>query len=237
VLLPSTVGGDVLVASSYGLDWKGVAKPVAVEPPGLEDAGGSCWPVAVRKTVPRRWRWLRFWVGCRWRWSKPRHSWPTKIFTLADYRAAFATRSAELLEQGRPDDREHGLDVVLFVGRTAERQVACGGGVVVSGGVSCLGRSWRILAEHAYVLPAALGALLVIRWSCRLWCGRLRRYSLVKTANEGLVVHRLVQTVIRNTLSPDQQQWAGVALHLLLVAFPSDVRDPEPWPLALVGGL
>jgi hypothetical protein len=35
----------------------------------------------------------------------------------------------------------------------------------------------------------------------------LRRYSLIKTAKEGLVVHRLVQTAIRNTLSPDQQQW------------------------------
>jgi hypothetical protein len=42
-----------------------------------------------------------------------------------------------------------------------------------------------------------------------------------------------VQTVVRNMLSPGQQrQWAGIALRLLLVAFPSDCRDPQTWPVA-----
>jgi tetratricopeptide (TPR) repeat protein len=61
----------------------------------------------------------------------------------------------------------------------------------------------------------------------------LRRFGLVKASPEVVAVHRLVQAVVRQNLAPDaQQRWAGVAVRLVLAAFPGDSNSDEvhAWP-------
>ena len=236
VLLPPSVGGDVLVTSRYGLDWKGAAEPIPVEPLRLEDAAGfllarsgeedhaaAAALAEVLGGLPLALEQAAAFVV------------ETQIFTLAGYQAVFASRSAELLEQGRPVEREHGLDVVLslLVERLRGESSAAVELLCLLAFLASDDFPWALLAEHADVLPAALSAAAADPLELPVVVRAVRRYSLVKTAGEGLVVHRLAQTVIRNTLSPDQrQQWADVALRLVLAAFPSAVRDPEGWPVA-----
>jgi tetratricopeptide (TPR) repeat protein len=61
----------------------------------------------------------------------------------------------------------------------------------------------------------------------------LRRFGLLKASPEVVAVHRLVQAVVRQNLAPDaQQRWAGVAVRLVLAAFPDDSDSDEvhAWP-------
>jgi hypothetical protein len=236
VLLPPTVGGDVLVTSRYGSDWKGMAEPIAVEPLGLEDAAGfllarsgdedRAAAVALAEVLgglPLALEQAAAFVA------------ETKIFALAGYQGMFASCSARLFEQGRPDDREHGLDVAfsLLVEQLRGESPAAVELLYLVAFFASDDLPWTILAEHADVLPPGLSVAAGDPLELPAVVRALRRYSLIKTANEGLVVHRLVQTVVRNTLSPDQRRhWAGNALRLLLAAFPSDVGDPATWPVA-----
>lgn len=59
----------------------------------------------------------------------------------------------------------------------------------------------------------------------------LRRYSLITpAANQMLVTHRLVQTVLRHQLAPDQvMSWRRAAAGLIEAAIPSDPDLPASW--------
>jgi hypothetical protein len=174
-LLPPTLGGDVVVTSRYGADWKGIAEPIAVEPLGSEDAArfllarsgeqDHAAAVALAEVLgglPLALEQAAAFVA------------ETRIFTLADYHAVFASRSAALLEQGRPDDREHGLDVAfsLLVEQLRDDSSAA---------VELL-YLWRFLPRMIFLglfLPRTpmsclqhWARLLGIPWSCRRWCGR-----------------------------------------------------------------
>lgn len=60
--------------------------------------------------------------------------------------------------------------------------------------------------------------------------GALGRYSLVTVTADSLTVHRLVQTVVRSSVTPeDWQLWAVAAIRLINAAFPS-TSDVENWP-------
>jgi hypothetical protein len=61
--------------------------------------------------------------------------------------------------------------------------------------------------------------------------GALGRYSLVTVTEHWLTVHRLVQTVVRTSLIPaDQQQWSGAAARLITAAFPRASQEVSTWP-------
>ncbi|MGD0373676.1 MAG: tetratricopeptide repeat protein [Streptosporangiaceae bacterium] len=64
----------------------------------------------------------------------------------------------------------------------------------------------------------------------------LRRYSLVTLASGGLVlVHRLVQAIIRAQLSPaEASQWDQAAASLVEAAIPTDTQLPMTWPACAV---
>jgi hypothetical protein len=56
-------------------------------------------------------------------------------------------------------------------------------------------------------------------------------YSLVRRSPDGFQLHRLVQAVIRDQLSPDRQQaTAERVMALLADASPGDPEDPASWP-------
>jgi hypothetical protein len=88
-----------------------------------------------------------------------------------------------------------------------------------------------LLGEHAEVLPEPLGTTVGRPLAFDQAVGALGRYSLVTVTQDSLTVHRLVQTVVRASLSPgDQQQWAGAAARLVNVAFPDGSGGVAEWP-------
>jgi tetratricopeptide (TPR) repeat protein len=60
----------------------------------------------------------------------------------------------------------------------------------------------------------------------------LDRFSLVTDTKQGIVVHRLVQAVVRQALGRWRaRRWAGSAVRLVDEAFPSDSQNPVTWPI------
>jgi tetratricopeptide (TPR) repeat protein len=88
-----------------------------------------------------------------------------------------------------------------------------------------------LLGKHAGVLPNLLHQAVRQPLAYNQAVGALGRYSLVTITADTLTVHRLVQTVVRASHTPqDQQQWAGAAVRLINVAFPDDSDDVVSWP-------
>jgi Tfp pilus assembly protein PilF len=58
----------------------------------------------------------------------------------------------------------------------------------------------------------------------------VRRFGLVKASEQSLVMHRLLQQVIRDDLDPDQQSPAATALRLIRAASPNEHTNPDAWP-------
>ena len=59
----------------------------------------------------------------------------------------------------------------------------------------------------------------------------LKCYSLVKCEAESFCVHRLVQSVLRDRLSPkEQKRWATAAVQIVNEALPDDCSDVRTWP-------
>ncbi|MET8157284.1 FxSxx-COOH system tetratricopeptide repeat protein [Sphaerisporangium sp. NPDC005289] len=58
----------------------------------------------------------------------------------------------------------------------------------------------------------------------------LREYSLAKTGDGLMSIHRIVQAVTRTELAADEALWAGFALATMSTTFPIEVRDPTSWP-------
>jgi tetratricopeptide (TPR) repeat protein len=73
------------------------------------------------------------------------------------------------------------------------------------------------LADDPFALDEAVGAV--------------RRYGLVKVSEHALLMHRLLQQVIRDRLDPDRRadRTAGV-VRLVREMFPADSTDPDTWP-------
>jgi tetratricopeptide (TPR) repeat protein len=87
--------------------------------------------------------------------------------------------------------------------------------------------------QYPEVLPERLAATVRAPLAYQRAIGALRRYSLLKTSQDGqaLSMHRLVQAVTRQQLDPEQErQWVTTTLQLVRAAFPNRHRDPAAWP-------
>jgi tetratricopeptide (TPR) repeat protein len=74
-----------------------------------------------------------------------------------------------------------------------------------------------VLADDLFALDEAVAAV--------------RRFGLAKASEQTLVMHRLLQQVIRDSLDADQQHsQAATALRLLRAASPDDPTNPDDWP-------
>ncbi|MBO3745844.1 tetratricopeptide repeat protein [Streptosporangiaceae bacterium NEAU-GS5] len=58
----------------------------------------------------------------------------------------------------------------------------------------------------------------------------LGEYSLAKTGDGLMSIHRMVQAVTRAALGAEEPRWAGFALATMSIAFPIEVGDPAFWP-------
>jgi tetratricopeptide (TPR) repeat protein len=85
--------------------------------------------------------------------------------------------------------------------------------------------------EHAELLPEPLDTIVGRTLDYNEAIGALGGYSLVTVTEDALMVHRLVQSVIRASLNPaEQQHWTGVAARLIKAAFPSGNIEVAAWP-------
>jgi hypothetical protein len=74
-----------------------------------------------------------------------------------------------------------------------------------------------VLADDPFALDEAVGAV--------------RRYGLIKASEQTVVMHRLLQQVILDSLAPGQRRSrAATALGLVRAAFPTDHHNPDSWP-------
>jgi tetratricopeptide (TPR) repeat protein len=88
-----------------------------------------------------------------------------------------------------------------------------------------------LLRANPLILPERLAVAVgeLLAWTEVLTT--LQRHSLAKIAGDGLWVHRVLQTVIRDDLEHKEQQWwAGLAVRLLDASFPQDSGDVRTWP-------
>ena len=84
-------------------------------------------------------------------------------------------------------------------------------------------------AEH---LPKPLAATATDKLAINQAIKVLRRYSLIDASGELLSVHRLVQAVVRDRLSEeDEKRWAETAVTLLREAFPFKSGEVQTWLL------
>jgi tetratricopeptide (TPR) repeat protein len=88
------------------------------------------------------------------------------------------------------------------------------------------------LAERAETLPMSLRRVVSRPLLYRQAASALGRYSLVTVTADSLIVHRLVQTVVRSSLSSRKQRsWAAIAVRLVAAAFPRDCDRVATWPV------
>jgi tetratricopeptide (TPR) repeat protein len=90
-----------------------------------------------------------------------------------------------------------------------------------------------LLEEHPDLLPEPLTVAVRDPVAFGQALGALGRYSLASITDEGVSVHRLVQSVVRHALSGDQATaWAAAAVALVAAAFPDQADDADTWPVA-----
>jgi tetratricopeptide (TPR) repeat protein len=149
-----------------------------------------------------------------------------------EYCTLLQERALELLALGRPFGSDHTTATAwtISLDRVEDRSPVSRDLLSLCAflGPDYLPRT--LLTDHPDVLPESLGIAVRDVLSFHEALGALRRYSLAMVTKEALGMHRLVQTVVRHSLTRDQQQlWAEAAVRLVLAAFPAEPADPDRW--------
>jgi tetratricopeptide (TPR) repeat protein len=152
-----------------------------------------------------------------------------------DYLDLLATRARELFALGRPATSEQTIATTWTISLHRLRDQTPGAEdlLALCAFLAPDDIPRTLTAEHPDRLPERLAATVRDPLAYQQAIAELRRYSLLKTSQDGqaLSVHPLVQAVTRQQLDPtQQQQWATAALHLLRAAFPARNADPDAWP-------
>jgi hypothetical protein len=160
--------------------------------------------------------------------------------TLAAYLALFRDRQADLLARGQAAG--HPADVAatlgLAVSRLGDQAPAAAGLLRLLAFLAPEPVPLALLLAGAQAagalapgVAAAVGPLLGDRVAAGDAVAALRRYSLVTSAGDGLVlVHRLVQAITRDQLSAEvADQWQQAAAALVQAAVPADPEAPVAW--------
>ncbi|WP_170990819.1 FxSxx-COOH system tetratricopeptide repeat protein [Herbidospora galbida] len=79
-------------------------------------------------------------------------------------------------------------------------------------------------------MPAELAEVLKDPFKRVAATKALGEYSLAKTGDGLMSIHRIVQAVTRAELGADQTRWAEIALNATSNTFPSEVETPGSWP-------
>ncbi|MEU4569567.1 FxSxx-COOH system tetratricopeptide repeat protein [Micromonospora sp. NPDC023956] len=159
-----------------------------------------------------------------------------------EYREALADVAAELLDEGRPPSYLRSLAATVAVSTTRLADIDPA--------------SLAILRLCAFLAPEPVPIDLLVpivklesagqddSWglgpltavvdkplSLRRSIARIGNYGLAKVSVEGITVHRLVQAVLRDQLSPTTAGHLRARIaNVLGTAEPGDPRDPTAWP-------
>lgn len=89
----------------------------------------------------------------------------------------------------------------------------------------------RLLSSHAELLPDPLSGTVTDALAYNRILAGAARYSLIELDPDSLKMHRLVQTVVRARLTPQQEDdTAEAAVGLVWKAFPRDSWEIAAWP-------
>ena len=87
-----------------------------------------------------------------------------------------------------------------------------------------------VVSAGAALLPAALRASASDPDTLADLVALPRSYSLVSVHEDGVSLHRLLQTVLRDSMTPHaQREWAGAAARLMSNGFPVSAADTRLW--------
>jgi tetratricopeptide (TPR) repeat protein len=154
---------------------------------------------------------------------------------VGDYVELLRERSSELFALGRPANTEQTVATTwtLALERIGDQSPIGRDLLYLCAFLAPDDLPRSLLTEYPEVLPERLAAAVRDRIAFQQAVGALRRYSLVTTTGDTLQVHRLVGAVTRHALTTDeQQQWAMVALGLVLAGYPEEADNVDKWPIA-----
>jgi tetratricopeptide (TPR) repeat protein len=153
--------------------------------------------------------------------------------TPANYLRIFQEHGATLLALGEPLTTEQTVTTTWQV--ALDRLAATPGAPELLCLCAFLGPDAiprGMFGEHAEVLPEPFRRTMGQPLANNEAVGALGRYSLVTVTEDSLTVHRLVQTVVRASLTlAEKQRWAGAALRLVTAAFPRGTTQATAWPI------
>jgi tetratricopeptide (TPR) repeat protein len=153
--------------------------------------------------------------------------------TASDYLALFRDHAMELLALGEPTTTEQTVATVwqVSLNRVRVDEPATQDLLNLCAFLAPDAIPRALFSDHTAVLPEALGKTVVQRLPYNAAVSIIGRYSLMTVTPDSLAVHRLVQTVIRASLTSEVQRlWARVAVRLISTAFPRGSSNPATWP-------
>ncbi|MBA1341611.1 MAG: Photosystem I assembly protein Ycf3 [ANME-2 cluster archaeon] len=157
----------------------------------------------------------------------------TTGITLIDYQELFQSRRKELWDDETPPPDYP--DSVATTWSLAMEQVSKESPVAADLLNLCAFLapdeiSLEMLSGGTEHLPEPLATTATDRLAMNRAIKVLKRYSLIDADGENLSVHRLVQAVVRDRLSEDdEKRWAETAVALLSAAFPFYSDDTRTW--------
>jgi tetratricopeptide (TPR) repeat protein len=152
-----------------------------------------------------------------------------------DYLALLGAHGSELLALGRPGNTEQTIATTWTVALERVRELApvAEDLLRLCAHLAPDAIPRALLTDHPDVLPEQLAAAVRDGLGVQQALGVLRRYSLVRITGQELGVHRLVQAVVRQSLtSDDRQRWAATAVALIGAGFPGQAEEVTAWPAA-----
>jgi len=151
---------------------------------------------------------------------------------IAEYLALLRTHQVELLSQGGPDNR---LSVLATMRLAVDRlRVESSTAADLIELVSLFGPApvpLSLFRPGTEIADDALRRAVTDPLTFAELIGVISRYSLAVRAGDALQVHRLVQAVVRDTLSADaRREYSRQVEGLLGAAAPGEPEQPATWP-------
>lgn len=159
--------------------------------------------------------------------------------SIADYLDLFRSARPEILRKGRPSGYPETVAVTfeLSLRKVRERSNAAADLMQLFAFLSPDDIPRSLLIDGVDELPPSLRGVVSNKIEFNDAIAALRRYSLIEICSSGDMysVHRLVQAVVQDMMTADQQRvWAEIALKLVNSSYPFDSDDVRTWDRASV---
>jgi len=231
--LPRSATGHVIITSRYQV-WGGMATPLSVEV--MEELEAVDFLLKrTRQTDVETARKLAGTLGYLPLALEQAGAYMEQVsISLADYIERFDSRQQELLDQETPPaDYPYTVATAWEMSfRAAQDQSPAGTDLLnLCSFFAPHDIPLDIIRQWAEILPGNLAKLLEDSLALDDAIAALRLYSLVEKTEKTISVHRLVQSLVRDRLSPDtKKELATAAVEIVNASFPFQSHDIETWP-------